>query len=79
MVDETPIQKKDRKWREARSDEWKLMIREVRQSVEDGHMHINEWEDNFLLSIGKTLSHVGEMLTDKQDNVLARIWGNVRK
>lgn len=47
----------------------KELIAEIRRAVEEDSYNLTEWEDEFLQSIAGR-----ETLTDKQDEVLERIW-----
>lgn len=46
-----------------------LLIEEIERAVEDGDIELSAWEDEFITSILPRVT-----LTDKQDEILERIW-----
>ena len=49
------------------------MITDISNAVQDGHLHLNDWETNFVSDMGGRLSaKIG--LTGSQDEVLEKIW-----
>lgn len=51
----------------------KRMIWEINRAVSEDAFDLNDWETEFVESIGKQLE-AGRALSDKQDEVLERIW-----
>lgn len=51
------------------TEDWESMIADIRRAVEEDDFNLTEWEDEFLHNISNRIS-----LTDKQDDVLVKIW-----
>ena len=58
--------------------EWKAMLRDIEGNSDNGCFEPSEWEQEFLSSIEDRLEH-GTPLTDKQDEILEKIWNKSRE
>lgn len=54
----------------------KELLRQITRGILDGDIDLSEWETEFVESIGRQVA-AGRELTDKQDEVLERIWKKV--
>jgi hypothetical protein len=61
--------------REEMSDA-KQLLEEITRGILDGDVDLNEWETEFVESIGRQVA-AGRELSDKQDEILERIWRKV--
>lgn len=55
------------------NDDVEAMVFKINQSVQDGHMTLNDWETDFILNIQKQ-SERNIPLSQKQDEILEKIW-----
>ena len=51
----------------------KDMIAEINRAVSEDDLNLSEWEADFIESVGQRVQ-AGQELTEKQDEVLLRIW-----
>lgn len=51
----------------------KELIAEINRAVSEGGFDLSEWETEFIESVGRQVQ-AGRELSDKQDEVLERIW-----
>ena len=51
----------------------KAMIEEINRAVSEDRLDLNEWESEFVSSIGSRLQ-AGGSLTERQDAVLEKLW-----
>lgn len=54
----------------------KQLLEEITRGILDGDVDLNEWETEFIESIGRQVA-AGRELSDKQDEILERIWKKV--
>ena len=56
----------------------KLMLMEIRRAVEEGDFDLTAWEDEFIESVSARIEG-GVDLTDRQDEILVKIWSRASK
>jgi hypothetical protein len=54
----------------------KQLLEEITRGILDGDVDLTEWETEFIESIGRQHA-AGRPLSDKQDEILERIWKKV--
>ena len=52
-------------------------IEEIERAVEENRLDLSEWESGFLESVKAAVQH-GRTLSDKQEDVLTKIWEKIR-
>jgi len=52
------------------------LLRQITRGILDGDVDLSEWETEFIESIGRQVA-AGRELSDKQDEILERIWKKV--
>jgi hypothetical protein len=54
----------------------KTMIAQINEAVSEDRLNLSEWESDFIESISSQVNR-GRQLSEKQDEVLLRIWGKL--
>lgn len=60
------------------NEDVKAMVEAIDRAVEDGSYELTDWEEGFLKSVKRLVSE-GMKISDKQDQVLERIWNKATR